>query len=189
MDQNNTPEQQLSRRERRELERQRMKENPGQLEKNAERKKLLRRILTISIAAVVVVGIGWLVTRPQPSLPPATGRGHTETMLDAHIMTEPIPEPTQRHMLEHADGTGKPSVIIQYNCEKYICEEGLVDKLTTLVGQYPDNVYLAPNTYDGKIILTREGAREILEEYDEGEIKAFIESSSAMEGRATSTMQ
>ncbi|MEK7110235.1 MAG: hypothetical protein AAB867_00055, partial [Patescibacteria group bacterium] len=80
----------------------------------------------------------------------------------------------QRHMLEHADGKGRPGVIIQYNCKKYACESNLVEKLTALVRQYPDNVYLGPNSYDGKIILTKLGAKKILDNFDEQAIRDFV---------------
>ena len=82
-------------------------------------------------------------------------------MPQTHITDIPIPDSMQRHMLEHADGRGKPRVIIQYNCQKYSCEPDLIEKLANLVKKYPDNVYLAPNTYDGKIILTKLGKRQI----------------------------
>ena len=79
-------------------------------------------------------------------------------------------------MFEHADGKGKPGIIIQYNCQKYICEPDLVQKLTALVKQYPDNVYLAPNNYDGEIILTKLNEIKILENFDEKIIRDFIQS-------------
>lgn len=78
-------------------------------------------------------------------------------------------------MLEHADGKGAPGVIIQYNCQKYACESDLAEKLKTIVDKYPQNVYLAPGSYDGKIILTRLGKREILEDFDEGRMIDFID--------------
>jgi hypothetical protein len=78
-------------------------------------------------------------------------------------------------MLEHSDGSGAPGVLIQYNCTDYECESGLIEQLTTLVREYPENVYLAPNTYDGKIILTRIGQREVLDTFEEDTIRAFIE--------------
>ena len=80
-------------------------------------------------------------------------------------------------MLEHADGDGKNGlgVIIQYNCEKYRCEKDLIEKLKTLVKKYPKNVYLTPGNYDGKIILTRLGKREILDKFDEQKITSFIQ--------------
>ncbi|MBI4225555.1 hypothetical protein HY612_00405 [Candidatus Roizmanbacteria bacterium] len=85
-----------------------------------------------------------------------------------------MPEVIQKHMLEHADGKGKPGVVIQYNCKKYSCEKDLIGKLKNLVKKYPDSVYLAPGNYDGKIILTKLGEREILAKYDEKKISEFI---------------
>ena len=78
-------------------------------------------------------------------------------------------------MLEHADGGSKPGVMIQYNCDDYDCSSDLIEKLTELVQQYPDNVYLAPNNYDGKIVLIMLGKREILNTFDEQAIRIFIE--------------
>jgi len=102
---------------------------------------------------------------------------HVEQSPPAHIVTQPIPEPIQRHMLEHADGIegGKSGIIIQYNCQDFDCEEDLVEMLTELVRDYPSNVYLAPNDYNGKIILTKLGKIEILDGFDEDKIKDFIE--------------
>ncbi len=136
-------------------------------------KKIGRYVLYIFVGAAIVGGLGWFATT-RPNLPPQTMQGHIEESPKAHIVTEPIPDNIQRHMLEHADGGGKPGIIIQYNCQKYICESDLIQKLTDLVKQYPDNVYLAPNNYDGKIILTKEGKLEILDQFDEQKIKDFI---------------
>lgn len=80
----------------------------------------------------------------------------------------------QRHMLEHADGSGSSGIIVQYNCDDYACEDGLVEQLTNLMSEYPDNVYLAPNRYDGKIILTKLGRRKIFDEFNEQEIRSFF---------------
>lgn len=77
-------------------------------------------------------------------------------------------------MLEHSDGKEKPGIIIQYNCDDFDCEPDLIQKLAALAEQYPDNVYLAPNKYDGKIILTKLGKMEILDAFDEQKIKDFI---------------
>jgi len=74
-----------------------------------------------------------------------------------------------------ADGRGKPGIIIQYNCKKYSCEPDLIQKLTELLKQYPENVYLAPNNYDGKIILTKLSRSKVLDSFDEQTIKEFIE--------------
>lgn len=162
-----------------------LKKRQREAEKNKENriKELPRKTkkytlysLFVVIGIALVGGVAWLIiTSPKlPYLPPTTGQGHTENMPDTHITDKPIPDTMQRHMLEHADGKGKPGVVIQYNCKKYACEPDLVQKLTDLVKQYPDNVYLAPNDYDGKIILTKEGSIKILENFDEQSFKDFI---------------
>lgn len=161
--------------------RKREKRTPREKEQHQEKlkrtsKKFLLYLLLIIGGVGIVGGIAWLIiTSPKaPNLPPTTAQGHTETMPDAHITDQPIPDSMQRHMLEHADGKGKPGVIIQYDCKKYTCETNLIQKLTDLAKQYPDNVYLAPSDYDGKIILTKEGSIKILENFDEQVIKDFI---------------
>lgn len=137
-------------------------------------KKIGKYLLYFLIGAALLGGIGWFITT-RPNLPPTTAQGHTEDMPQTHITDQQIPDSMQRHMLEHADGKGKAGIIIQYNCKKYSCEPDLIAKLTELVKQYPENVYLAPNNYDGKIILTKLGKNQILNTFDEQIIKDFIE--------------
>lgn len=139
-------------------------------------KRYTPHALLSAIGVVFVGGVTWfMITRPRlQNLPPTTTQGHTENMPDAHIMDKLIPDSVQRHMIEHADGKGKPSIIVQYNCKKYTCEPDLIKKLTDFVKKYPDNVYLAPNNYDGKIILTKLGTMKILENFDEQVFRDFI---------------
>lgn len=134
----------------------------------------INKYLFYGIISIGVIGsFSWFIFS-RPNLPPISIEGHVEESPLSHIVTEPIPEVIQRHMLEHADGEGKPGILIQYNCKKYFCEPDIIQKLTDLVKQYPDNVYLAPNNYDGKIILTKLGKRQILDSFDEQAIKNFI---------------
>lgn len=137
-------------------------------------KKIGRYLLYGGIVVAIIGGLGWFIST-RPNLPPTTAQGHTEDAPQAHIIDSPIPDSMQRHMLEHSDGRGRPGIIIQYNCNDFNCEQGLIQKLADLVKEYPDNVYLAPNKYDGKIILTKLGKREILDTFDEKAIKNFIE--------------
>lgn len=150
-------------------------------ETRSKRKVRLRKVLKraprylsyASIALAVTAGaIWWLWSRP--SLPPTTMTGHLETVPSGYVLTTPMPEAVQKHMLEHAGGSGAPGVIIQYNCEDFECEPGLVEQLTEIARSYSGSVYLAPNTYDGKIILTKLEKRKILAEFDEKAIRAFI---------------
>lgn len=140
---------------------------------NAAPKKIGKYILYTLITIGVIGGLGWFLSLV-PNLPPTTQENHSEDSPSAHISTIKIPDSIQRHMLEHSDGSGPSSIIIQYNCDDYECEQDLVQKLTTLVEEYPDNVYLAPNNYDGKIILTKLGKRKILDQFDEQIIRDFI---------------
>ena len=139
-------------------------------------RKMGKGIIYAVIAVVAIGGIGWLFTFI-PNLPPTSQQNHSENSPPAHILTTAIPDSIQRHMLEHADGSDAngPGIIIQYNCDDYECEAEMVEQLTVLVSGYPDNVYLAPNNYDGKSILTRLGKREVLDEFDQEIIKNFIE--------------
>lgn len=136
-------------------------------------KKIGKYSLYAVIVVIVMGGFGWFVAT-RPNLPPTNMQGHIESSPIAHIIGEPMPENIQRHMLEHADGKDKPAVIIQYNCRKYACEPDLVQKLADLVKRYPNNVYLAPNDYNGKIILSKLGELKILDGFDERVIKKFI---------------
>jgi plastocyanin len=101
-------------------------------------------------------------------------RDHIEVSPPSHIVTVPIPENIQKHMLEHADGGGDPGIVIQYNCDKFECENDLISKLTQIAEEFPDNVYLAPNKYDALIVLTKLGRRKVLDDFDGDEIRKFI---------------
>ncbi len=168
------PEAKLSKQERYQLKKRRKEGEHKIARRQRLFKKAANAVLVVSIAGGAIFGLGWFIST-RPSLPPTTAQGHTEDMPQAHVGGQPIPDSTQRHLLEHADGKGKPGVLIQYNCRKYSCEPDLIQKLTDLTKQYPDNVYLAPNNYDGKIILTKLGRQEILESFAEDAIKKFIE--------------
>lgn len=168
-----TEQAQLTKQERRKLNKQRKrKEQQGE-----QRKQNIKSILVYAVIILVVGGGIWgfmKLLSSRPGLPPISGANHSESVPPAHITNQPIPDRIQRHMLEHADGSGPPGIIIQYNCEDFDCEPDLVQKLTDLIDQYPQNVYLAPNNYDGKIILTKQSRREILDSFDEQFIKDFI---------------
>lgn len=159
------------------------RKNKKESYKKEQRKKDKSKILFRKVGLFILIGLGvagliWGVTTfvsTRPKLPPTSQSGHIESSPDSHILDSPMPEAIQKHMLEHADGAGAPGVIVQYNCEDFECESDLVDKLTKLVEEYPDNVYLAPNNYDGRIILTREGKIEILDDFDVKRIRDFIE--------------
>jgi len=154
----------------------RRKEKEDQRQKKGDQKKVKKTgkyFVYLLILAVAIFGF-YMLTKNVKRLPPTSIQNHAELSPPSHIVDTPIPENIQKHMLEHADGSGRPGIIIQYNCNDFECEEDLVAKLTELVRRYPDNVYLAPNTYDGMIILTKFGKRRLLDVFDEGVIKNFI---------------
>src|SRR3546814_17328222 len=97
----------------------------------------------ISVCAVLICS--------RPSLPPTTVAGHTEELPGGYVLSTPMPEAIQRHMLEHADGKGRPGVIIQYNCDDFDCGSDLVDQLAAVVRSSGGYVYLAPGTSGCKI--------------------------------------
>ena len=153
------------------------RQKEGRKEKLGNVNRKIGKYALYTIVSVSVVGGIFLFVSVRPNLPPTTSQGHIESIPPTHIVTTPIQDTIQRHMLEHADGSDSngSSIIIQYNCDDYDCEQDLVSKLTSLVEEYPRNVYLAPNNYDGKIILTGIGRREILDDFDEQAIRDFID--------------
>ena len=164
---------QLTKQERKRLKKQRKREERQQEHSQEKMKKIITIAVIILIVGGGIFALGWFFSTGA-SLPPTTMLNHSEQSPPAHILTVPIPDAIQRHMLEHADGGGRPGIIIQYNCEDFACEQDLVGNLTELVKRYPANVYLAPNNYGGKIILTKVGRRQILEEFDQRTIEDFI---------------
>jgi hypothetical protein len=164
---------QLTRQERRQVKAQRKQEERAIARSKRARKRALNTALVILMVGGGIFAAVWYASTVRNS-PPITMQGHTEDLLLSHISRIPIPDTVQRHMLEHADGTGKPGIIIQYNCRKYPCEPDLVEKLTNLAKAYPGNVYLAPNTYDAKIFLSKLDRRESLDMFDEDKIRQFI---------------
>ncbi len=108
--------------------------------------------------------------------PPTDTAGHAETSPPSHILERPLPLATFKHMLEHADGSGPPGVIISYNCDDYDCQPDFVDRLRAIAEDYPDFVYLAPFPgMTAKLAVTRRGKQVILDEFDEQRIRNFIE--------------
>ena len=109
-------------------------------------------------------------------LPPTSMVDHVEQSPPGHILTTPMPLAIQKHMLEHADGGGRPGIIINYNCVKFRCPDGLIERLAGFVRAYPDFVYLAPYPeMDVKIAVSKLGAILTFDEVDQARIRAFIE--------------
>ena|SRR3989338_5631903 len=163
---------QLNRRERRYLAILKSKLHPPS-KSSVNWKGILRKTLLGIGGLLFIGGISWYIGT-RSNLPPIDTAGHIEQNPKSHILSEPMPESIQKHMLEHADGKGKPGILIQYNCKKYDCEKNMVGKLQTLIKKYPENIYLAPGNYDGKIILTRLGKREVLDALVQKKIENII---------------
>lgn len=131
------------------------------------------------IFLVIVVGLVFLVmwlSSLGSTLPPSDMVGHIEANPPSHVMREPMNVLVHKHMLEHVDGQegGRGGTIINYNCEDYDCEPGLVENLEAFAEKY-NHVYVAPfKNMDAKIALTRLNRQEVLEEYDEERIDRFV---------------
>lgn len=165
----------VSKQERRRLKNEHKHEKKQAEQRKEKSQKLIRRVGWLVIIVAVLAGLGWLISN-QKILPPTSRQGHTEVSPQAHISDVPFSLNVQKHMLEHADGTGPPGIFINYNCKQFDCEPGLIDKLAEFVEAYPLHVYLAP--YENlavKLVLTREGEQELLDSFDEQRIRSFID--------------
>ncbi len=167
----------VSKRERK----KRLKELRQQERQRRARVATLKKLGGIFVLVLLIAGLGYGGYRWVSGAryyPPTDFTGHTEDLPSGHILTEPMPLPIQKHMLEHADGRGRPGVIINYNCEDFDCAPDLIERLTEVAQEYSDYVYLAPfPDMDTKIALTHVGKLETLDAFDEGRIRAFIEDS------------
>ncbi len=147
-----------------------------------EKKRLLapqaqKKIRNIAFILIAIIAIGFVISYAISSiknLPPIDISGHIEASPASHVLREPMPIAVQKHMLEHADGEGRPGVVINYNCENFVCEPTLITELEGFAQRY-DYVYVAPFTnMSVKIALTKLGRIETMDRYDEKLIEAFI---------------
>jgi hypothetical protein len=164
----------ITKQERHMRKKQRKHEERKKEQRNRKMKKARNAATIVLFVSGGIFALGWYVVS-RPSLPPISTQNHSEQSPPSHIVSRPIPDAIQRHMLEHADGRGAPGVIIQYNCNDFDCEPDLIQKLVAVAELYADRVYLASNNNDGKIILTKLGQRKILDVFDEQAIRIFIE--------------
>ena len=163
--------------------RQRTRERRQQESRRVRRGNLRRTLLTVAgglTLAVLVIGglLLFMTTRSTfgKELPP-TGftPQHRETLPEQQINSRPIHRLVQEHVMERDSGHERGSMLVQYNCRKYQCEDDLEDRLTEIVLSYPPQVYLAPYpTMDAKIALAAPGKLLILDALDEDEIREFI---------------
>ncbi len=138
-------------------------------------KKIRNWGIGLIITVLVVWGISAMFSGGGLTLPPTDMQGHVEVSPDSHVLKEPMNILIQKHMLEHADGTGSPGVVINYDCENYDCETGLIENLEAFADTYPENVYVAPfKNMAAKMALTKLNRIETLDEYDKNKIHIFI---------------
>ena len=139
--------------------------------------KAFGRIAKYAVAVVVIVLVTYALLSLSSNtqvLPPTDLEGHVEESPKSHVLKEPMDILVQKHMLEHADGSGLPGVVINYNCIEFSCETGLVGKLEAFASKY-SHVYVAPfPKMSVKIALTRHGKIETMDSFDEAKIEAFI---------------
>ncbi len=133
--------------------------------------KSLKKALAIGIILIAATLI-LLYLASRPKYPPTDIVGHVEVFPKSRVSSKKIPTSVQKHILEHTP-SGQRGVLIQYNCKKYKCEKGLVNKLAEIAQKYPF-VYVAPADYSGKIILTKMGKIKILDSFDKKTIEDFI---------------
>jgi hypothetical protein len=169
------PQDGLSRKERRQIKEQQKEAEQRHRRRNQLIKKALRWGGIGLIAAGALGWLGYSITTAK-RLPPTSMVDHMEEVPASHILTTPMPLAIQKHMLEHADGRGRPGVIINYNCVKFRCPEGMIDQLAAVARAYPEFVYLAPYPeMDVKLAVTKLGGILTLDEVDQSRIRAFIE--------------
>ena len=163
----------LSKRERRRLG----KNQKMQARAKTKRIRLIRILLIALVGTAAVVSGLYVLISNQPIFPPTDQAGHIERSPSAHVIGEPMGISVQKHMLEHADGGGPPGVIINYNCEDFECEPGLIANLAGIAERYEQFVYVAP--YPGmskKLAITRYQMIQTFDAFSERELVSFIES-------------
>ncbi len=161
--------------------RQRRKERQHQKVRVTRAANRRRTAITAGVATVVlaglVVGAVFFVIANSKILPPTSfGPSHSEQFPARQINRVPIPLPIQEHVMERGGGHHLiGSMLIQYNCDRFECEPGLIAALEEIVSARPSNVYLAPfPAMDAKIALAAPGRLVTLDELDESRITKFI---------------
>ena len=143
------------------------------------RRKLLLAAVGFTVTSLVVIGfVVFMTTRSTfGKILPPTGfsAAHFETFPAQQINTQPIHRLIQEHVMERNASHPNGSMLVQYNCELYECEPGLVENLTKLVLEFPPTVYLAPYPeMNAKIALAAPGRLLTFEVFNEAGIRKFI---------------
>lgn len=187
------PDRQLTRRERRESERQRMKENPGQGEKGTKRKKVIRRVLIVLTAVAVIAGVVWLIAfaparpareRPGEAFPiqgqthiavgathpaynsnPPTSGPHYAQPARWGVYQSELPDEQLVHNLEHG------GIWISYKD----IDDTIISSLEKIATSQPKIILEPRSKNDAPIVLASWGRLQKFQTYDEQGILAFIE--------------
>ncbi len=168
------------------------------MEKDAKRKKLVRRTLTIGIATVVVVGIGWLImfapSRPERQRPGESFEIQGQTHIAGgatHAAYNSNPPSSGPHYAQPATwgvhDTELPDEQIIHNLEHggvWISYKG-IDATTTValekITRSQSKIIMEPRANnDAPIILVSWGKVQKFQSYDEQGINAFIEANKNM---------
>lgn len=194
---NQSSNEQLPRKERRELERQRERENPGYKQKEEARKRMVRRLIIGAIALAIIAGIAWLVTRPAKPKAPRPGEAF-EILGQTHIAdgaSHPAynsnPPTSGWHYAQPAawgvHDTELPDEQVIHNLEHggvWISYKG-IDAPTKAalekIAQSQSKIILEPRAADdAPIVLVSWGRLQKFQSYDEAGILAFIQANKNM---------
>ncbi len=155
--------------------RERKKERKRAEMKKEKIKKTVRRIGWSLAGIALLSGLVVIVSR-RTSLPSTSTVGHIERSPESQVLDRPMDPRVFAHMLEHANGSGPPGVVISYNCEQFDCESGFVNQLAKFAYKYPNLVYVAPyKNMSEKLVLSANGRQKIMKDIDEQGIIDFIE--------------
>ena len=131
------------------------------------------------VAGAVVLFAGVVFWAGNVKELPPTGftANHWEQFPPVQVNTSPIPRQIQEHVMERGGGhheTG--SMLVQYNCDDYLCGPDTIEQLTAIVRDYPDNVFLAPYPgMDAAIALAAPNRLVTLDFLDEVKVRKFLD--------------
>lgn len=155
--------------------RRRKKELAREARKREAKRRRLRRFAGAIVVLLLIFG-GYFWWQRRDVLPPTDIAGHIEQSPPAHILDKPMPLAIQKHMLEHADGSGPPGVVINYNCDDFACPPGFINELQAIAEEYPEFVYLAPFPGMSRMLAaTRHGKLSTFDSLDRESLIRFIE--------------
>lgn len=167
----------LSRKQKRQFKRLQKKQRQISQRRQKVFKKIAKWVVFFGVASAISYG-GYTYYINQELLPPTDMANHIEKSPPSHILKESMDIRVFKHMLEHADGKGKPGVIINYNCKEFKCKNDFITKLEEFAkrNKYKEFIYVAPfKSMSAKLVITKLGKQEILDDFDEDKIKQFIE--------------